>query len=78
MKIAPKPKARIEFKEVSCGDVFTVDGSTSTYLRIEELVHIDDNKSQYSVNCVSLGTGNPHWFDYDQKVMVWPDATVTF
>ena len=78
MKIAPKPKTRVEFKEINPGDVFTVDGYTSTYLKTEPLVKIEEGEVQYNVNCISLANGNPHWFEGIQKVMPWLDATVTF
>ncbi|AEK82027.1 hypothetical protein [Salmonella phage 7-11] len=75
MKIAPKPKARIEFKEVNCGEVFTVDGSTLTYMKTPPM---RDSESESNVNAVSLATGSGHWWADCQKVMTWPDATVTF
>lgn len=75
MKIGHKPKTRVEFKTLKPGDVFTVDGSTLTYIKVENMANSD---TQSNVNSISLSNGTGHWWSPLQSVIPWTDASVVF
>ncbi|AVJ48171.1 hypothetical protein [Salmonella phage SE131] len=75
MKIAPKPKSRVDFRDVKEGDIFTVDGSTLTYMKTQPM---KDAETGGNVNSISMATGLGHWWEGSQKVIDWPRATLNF
>lgn len=75
MKIGTRPSPREDFSSVNVGEVFTVDGSTSTYLKTEPLLH---GETRNNVNCISLVSGVGKWFGPAQRVKLWSEAMLTF
>lgn len=63
------------FEEVELGDVFTAEGGTGVYLRIE--VDCDYTHSHgHDGLAVNLETGAVTWFDDTDKVVILPNAKV--
>lgn len=75
MKIAPKPKSRVDFRDVQEGDVFTVDGSNLTYMKTTPM---RDAESDRNVNSISMASGIGYLWEGSQKVIAWPRATLNF
>lgn len=65
------------FSDVDVGEVFTEDGGTCVFLRIDV-----DSEYTRSFNhdglAVNLDTGEVTWFDNSNKVWIFPNAKVIF